>query len=320
VPFRAAIRAEVRMMMTSHAICPALSPGNERPATLSPEILTTMLRDELAFAGVTVTDALDMAAVGAAQHASASESLDAIRAGSDLLLTTPSMAIDALRAGLRRASATSPIDRAVLTTSKGRIRRLRRWLSHAVVPDLSVVGSAANRSLADEVARRSITEVSVGSSRGPIDQDCVVVQSELENLTPADTTADAGGSLASQLRALGWSPTEQIVGHAPSAPEIERAVAATAGRASIVLVTAAATEPGQIDLVRRVGALASHCTVIVARNPLDLGYLDVPSRSRILCSYGLTASTIRALGAVLTGSERPPGVLPVSRVSEKHGR
>ncbi len=99
VPFLAAIGVDVRLMMTSHAIAPALSPGHDRPATLSPEVLTGLLRDELGFDGVTITDALDMAAVGEADQASAAESLDAIRAGSDLLLTTPRMDIDALAAG-----------------------------------------------------------------------------------------------------------------------------------------------------------------------------------------------------------------------------
>lgn len=315
VPFRAAIRADVRMMMTSHAICPALSPGNERPATLSPEILTAMLREELGFTGVTVTDALDMAAVGAADQADATESLDAIRAGSDLLLTTPQMAIDALWSGLRSANELTPIDSAALAMSKDRVRRLREWLSRAPVPDPSVVGSATHRTLADEVARRSITEVSVESPHGPVDRDCVVIQPTLENLTPADTTTAAGASLAVELGVLGLSPAEHIVGHAPTTSEIDRVVSASADREAIVLVTAAATEPGQIELVRRVAAHASRCTVIVARNPLDLGFLEVPAHGRILCSYGLTSSTIRALGAVLTTPGRPPGVLPVSRAS-----
>jgi beta-N-acetylhexosaminidase len=311
VPFLAAIGADVRLMMTSHAIAPALSPGNERPATLSPEVLTGLLRDELGFGGVTITDALDMAAVGEADQASAAEALDAIRAGSDLLLTTPRMDIAAMTAGLRNTNEVSPIDPQLLSRSRARVVALRHWLAGFTVPDLSVVGSSEHAALADEVARRSITEITPAAVTDPIDRECVVIQPALINLTPADTTIDSGASLAAALRGMGLSPTELVLAHSPTPVDLDAAVGAAAGRDVVLLVTAAATEPGQVELVRRVVDCAARATVIVARNPLDLGSIDTPTGTRVLCSYGFTISTIRALAAVLTGSRQPVGHLPV---------
>jgi beta-N-acetylhexosaminidase len=81
-PFRAAIAAGSRTIMTSHIMVPALDV--DRPATFSPAILGDLLRSELGFAGVIVTDALDM--VGASGAIGIPEAaVRAIAAGSDLL-------------------------------------------------------------------------------------------------------------------------------------------------------------------------------------------------------------------------------------------
>ncbi|MGA9624064.1 MAG: glycoside hydrolase family 3 N-terminal domain-containing protein, partial [Bryobacteraceae bacterium] len=62
LPFRAAIEAGVDSIMTAHIAVPALAPPDV-PATLSPAILTNLLRDEMGFKGLVVTDALDMGGI-----------------------------------------------------------------------------------------------------------------------------------------------------------------------------------------------------------------------------------------------------------------
>ena len=64
VPFRAAIAAGVDAVMTAHLAVPALEPENE-PATVSSKIITGVLRDELGFHGLVVTDAMDMQGLAA---------------------------------------------------------------------------------------------------------------------------------------------------------------------------------------------------------------------------------------------------------------
>jgi beta-N-acetylhexosaminidase len=82
-PFQTAININVSGIMTSHAIYPALDP--ERPATLSPVILTRLLRDKMGFEGLVITDDLEMGAIakhwGIAEGAAA-----AFEAGADILL------------------------------------------------------------------------------------------------------------------------------------------------------------------------------------------------------------------------------------------
>ena len=82
VPFRSAIAAGARSIMTSHIVVPALDKDN--PATFSRAILTDLLRGELGFDGVIVTDALDMAGASADRGIPAA-AVSAIAAGADLL-------------------------------------------------------------------------------------------------------------------------------------------------------------------------------------------------------------------------------------------
>ncbi|MBU0675074.1 MAG: beta-N-acetylhexosaminidase [Proteobacteria bacterium] len=82
-PFRAAIRAEVAAIMTSHTIHPGLD--SELPATLSHSILTELLRGELGYNGLIITDDLEMGAI-ANEKKVAEAAVMAFNAGADLLL------------------------------------------------------------------------------------------------------------------------------------------------------------------------------------------------------------------------------------------
>ncbi len=85
VPFLAATGAGVRSVMTAHVVFPAVDP---LPATISRRILTGLLREELGFDGVIITDALGMAAIGDGE-ASAEGAVRSLAAGADLLCLPP---------------------------------------------------------------------------------------------------------------------------------------------------------------------------------------------------------------------------------------
>ncbi len=101
-PFEAAIAHNVDAIMTAHMSVPALEP-DEIPATASPKVLTGLLREELRFKGIVVTDALDMAGF-ASQFNSGEGSIRAIEAGADVLLMPPNpeQAIRAVVAAVER--------------------------------------------------------------------------------------------------------------------------------------------------------------------------------------------------------------------------
>jgi beta-N-acetylhexosaminidase len=117
-PFRAAIAAGVSTIMTGHLAVPALEPDPNVPATLSENILTGLLRREMGFKGLVVTDALDMGGVNT-RYTPGEAAVRAVLAGADALLLSPSF--DAATVALRGAVASGRISRARLDESVRRI-------------------------------------------------------------------------------------------------------------------------------------------------------------------------------------------------------
>jgi beta-N-acetylhexosaminidase len=129
VPFVAAIAAGVRTIMTSHIMVPQLDP--RFPATFSPAVLQGLLRDELGFAGVIVTDALDM--VGASGEIGIPEAaVRAVNAGCDLLCIgteTTGELLDAIERALADAVAGGRLTEERLGEAIGRVESLVREAS-----------------------------------------------------------------------------------------------------------------------------------------------------------------------------------------------
>jgi beta-glucosidase len=117
-PFRQAIAADVAAVMTAHLLLPALDP--DRPATLSPAVLDQLLRRELGFEGLVVTDALVMEAIAA--HTGPGEAaVQALEAGADLVLM-PADAWAAIRA-IEMAVHSGRLERSRLEASAERRRQ-----------------------------------------------------------------------------------------------------------------------------------------------------------------------------------------------------
>jgi len=122
-PFRAAVAAGARLVMVSNASYPALDPSGA-PAVFSRAIVTGLLRGQLGFDGVVISDALDAGAVARTPHAQAR----ALAAGVDLLLYGGTGASEAGYASLVRDAAASPAVRANLAAAVARVNTLKSWL------------------------------------------------------------------------------------------------------------------------------------------------------------------------------------------------
>lgn len=124
-PFRAAIAANIPMLMTAHVLYPALDV--ERPATVSRAILTDLLRTELGFSGVIVSDDLEMRAIsdhgdiGAAAVAS-------VEAGADALLVCQDLAkAEHAVEAIEGAVSEGVLDRERISAAADRVQRLRDY-------------------------------------------------------------------------------------------------------------------------------------------------------------------------------------------------
>lgn len=123
-PFKAAIQADVACVMTSHTIYPALDP--EYPGTFSRAIISSLLRDELGFGGVVITDDLEMGAVEE-RYSQEAAAITALKAGADLLLVCNdpkkmSQTAEALSNGFHRGL----VDPDDVTLALARVEKLRK--------------------------------------------------------------------------------------------------------------------------------------------------------------------------------------------------
>ncbi len=156
VPFRAAARGSLASVMTAHVRYPALDA--ERTATLSPAILGDLLRRDLGFEGVVVTDDLEMRAV--ADHASPEElAVASIEAGADVMLACKSRDVqDRVLAGMRSALESGRIAAARLAASVARVRNLRaRFPIEAaeIDPDRARTEAGSSRALVARIEQRA---------------------------------------------------------------------------------------------------------------------------------------------------------------------
>jgi beta-N-acetylhexosaminidase len=124
LPFQSAVRAGVKLVMLSTAIYPKLD-GSKRPAAFSSTIIDGLLRKELGFTGVTVTDTLTAPAAERIPHTATR----AMLAGSDLLIFGAESASERGYATLLADEADSTRLQSRLTQAATRVRALKAWLA-----------------------------------------------------------------------------------------------------------------------------------------------------------------------------------------------
>ncbi len=313
VPFRAALAAGARMVMTGHFALPGQDA--DLPTSLSAAVLRDLLREELQFDGVTVTDALDMHALaqGSAQIVDA---VAALRAGEDVLLgTADEAALERLAEGLAQAQRRGLIDADDDAAAKRRLDDLRRWVGGYDQPPLDVVGCADHQALAAELARRSITLVRNDDRLLPLtpaaDARIAVVQSMPADLTPGrhvvEGAADAGiGAPPSASRAWRRSSCRRRQAEADIAGLGERLAAFDL---VVVGTFSAHLQPAQAALAAAVLASGKPTVTVALRTPWDL--LAYPTARTHICSYGILPPSMEAVAAALLGEAPFGGRLPV---------
>ncbi len=172
VPFRAAIGAGVGSIMTGHLNVPALEPDANTPATLSPHILTDLLRSDLHFRGLVVTDAMDMGGI-TVRFAPGEAAVRAVLAGADCLLMPP--VPDAAFEALQHAVGSGRISRERLDASVRRIleAKARVGLNKNRLVNLNAINTKfaepSWQVQAQQISDRGVTLLRDTSHRLPLD-------------------------------------------------------------------------------------------------------------------------------------------------------
>ncbi|MEV7112824.1 glycoside hydrolase family 3 protein [Streptomyces anulatus] len=315
-PFRAAIRARIDSIMTAHIVVPALDPS-EDPATLSRPILTGILREELGYDGVVVTDSLGMEGVRT-KYGDDRVPVLALLAGVDQLLNPPNLSVawnavlEAVRGG---EISEARVDESIL-----RILRLKSRLGLFRDPFVSrrgverTVGSRAHRAAADRIAERTTTLLADPGTLLPLSRrshrNLLVVGAD--PASPSGTTGPPTSTLANTFGELGFTARALSTGTAPNQAKIAEAVAAAEGKDAVVVATYNVTATSsQRTLVTALVATGVPVVTVAVRNPYDVAHLTGTGVAASLAAYSWTDVELRAAARVIAGHADPEGTLPV---------
>jgi len=316
VPFRAAVNRKVKLMMPAHIVMPAFNDGSDHlPATLSSEILQSLLRKKMKFKGVIVSDALDMHAMEQGPGYVA-EALAAVAAGIDLLLFNHELArVEPAWANLVQAARRGLLSGGAVQASAQRILSLKNWLQRQSQYEMDVIGCEEHLRLAREVARKSVTLVRDASGQVPIrvslDQKIAVVMPRPDDLTPADTSSYVKPVLADAIKKYHAQVREFSTTLNPSSSEIDHLCAELKAYGLVIVGTINATaHPGQAELVKKLIKQGTRLIAAALRLPYDLTVY--PQVRTYICTYSILPPSMEALADALFGRIRFAGHLPVT--------
>ena len=319
VPFRAAVKSRVAAIMSAHIGLPGIDSGRVRPATLTPALLTGVLRDSLGFEGLVVTDALDMGGV-VRTYGPGESAVLALLAGADVLLqpADPRAAIDAIVAAVEQGR----VSQERLDQSVRRVLELKRRLGlfrRRTVPldgITDAVGTAEHQAIARDVTERSL--VLVRDSGGVVSRLRGGPQ-PISLLTYADDPSSSlGATLAGELRAAGYLVTTFRLWPASGPASYDSARAALA--ASPVALVAASVRvsawSGTISLPTEVAALVDSTarrqpTLLVSFGSPYL-LTQAPDVQGFLLAWAARPINEQAVAAALIGQADISGRLPIT--------
>lgn len=330
-PFAEGIKAGAQIVMTAHIIFSALDP--KRPATLSPVILGDVLRGQLGFEGVIVSDSMNMQAIKRS-YDPADAVIQGFNAGVDLMMLAEehydhdvSQYLENQRALIRaviQAVEAGIISQQRVDDAVGRILRLKREAGFSTAPltaQAAIVGQDSHRAVELDVARRAVTVLRNRNRLVPIQSTApllLVNATRRSAYTALTRTRGIGPNQATPAfdvfaAALQQAcPQLEIIG----AEDFTEAKIPASG--IIIAVTENYTLPGidfdqstQVKLVKHLHRLAADRLIVIAlRDPYELA--NFPEIATYVCSYSFRASAAQAAADILLGRIAPRGHTPVT--------
>lgn len=316
-PFRAAIAHHIDSVMTAHMAVPAFEPENI-PATVSRNVLTNLLRDELDFKGIIVTDAMEMLGV-ASLYSPGEAAVRAIAAGADVLLmpTDPGACIKAIEAAVRsgrisQARIDASVRRILAAKERTGLFADRYVKLDQITTRLDARGSDK---LAESVAERALTLVKDDQHLLPVPASaspCLVVLGEGSFPTRGETLAREFARRAPGLKVFPASsamPDSLLSAFAAQTTDCKQVYVAA-------FVTVAANR-GSVNLQGGLGGLLNALmkgpapvALISFGNPYLLK--DFTSVAAYMATFSTAVTSEMAVAKALAGEIPIGGKMPVS--------
>jgi len=345
-PFKKAIGAGVDAVMVAHVTVPALDPTPNRVATTSPAITTDLLKNQLGFKGIVVTDALDMAGLTRMYTADIGRAaVDAFKAGNDMLIIPADFvaSYDAMLKAVRSGEIPgAQLDASVLKILKAKASvGLNKARSIDISRLAEVVGKPENQAIAQQISDSAVTLVRDNGKVLPLKQQGTVkpglpyqrVEEINDRLVAVifseDVRTESGRALERELRArapevhilyvdsrIADPMNDQVMSAVDRAEKVIAAiydvpVAGRAIRSGNSVTNTVSLPQASAALLQKILQHAADRTAVVAMgNPYLLQ--DFPSAQTYLCTFSnATVSEVSAAKA-LFGEIPITGHLPVT--------
>ena len=319
-PFKEAMAAGLASVMSAHVIFPAFEPDEGIPGTLSRRVLTDLLRKELGYEGLVLTDCMEMHAIS--KHFGPAEAaVRAIEAGADQVLVSHTLETQKESYhGLLAAVQSGRLTEERIDESITRILKWKEFLGwdkwSKDDAELANVGSEEHRKLAGTIGERAVTLVKDARGILPVSPEktekVVLIYPLVKMLTVVEEKdAWPRENILKAFKAV-YSNVEMVtISMDPDALDCEQAKKAIEG-ADLVVFSAffAAKNPAQAKLINELAHLDVNMVTVAIRNPYDLSVLsEVPV---YLTTYDYNEYNLQGVARVIAGQSTAQGVLPIT--------
>lgn len=319
VPFIESIKAGVQAIMIGHLNVPAIEPDNI-PSSLSPRVINGLLRNELSFDGLVITDALNMNAI-TNYYTDEDAALLAVKAGADILLMPPDefAAIDAVY----RAVMSGEIKLERINESVRRILAAKKWLnlnkySQTEIDEAKIVlNDKEHLNLSKLIAEQSITLVKDQDSLIPIQKNkfkktvCIAITDG----TGSSSILNFQNKIGDEIKNL----KNIFVNRKTKKTEIKKALETIEGSDLVIIASFIKVKSGSdvpvvstanSELIKNILKKKKPTVFVSLDSPYMLSFFN--KTETYICSFGNTPSSQEALINALFGKSDISGKLPIS--------
>ncbi|MBO8170331.1 MAG: beta-N-acetylhexosaminidase [Bacillaceae bacterium] len=322
-PFRQAVEAGAESVMVAHIHFPAWDPDNQLPATLSDNIINNLLRKQIGFQGVTVSDCMEMKAI-TNRMPTPEAVVQSIKAGMDLILISHSYSLQKESVlQVIRAVRQKELDESLIDRACQRVMQLKRkyldWHQVRSETKLTVpgfVGGTRHRELAREAYQSAVTLVQNKEGVIPLSprggEKTLVLCPQTARLTLVEDRDIDSVYLRNVVERTLVNGHLHFYSLDPDENETDKCLRMADHHTNIIVFTVNATHhPGQAQLVRKLVDRQNRTVIAVAlRSPYDGSlFPEVPA---FLATYEYAHAAIETAFLVISGRIEARGRLPVS--------
>lgn len=309
-PFKKAVELRTPAIMTAHALYPALDAKN--PATLSRRIIMDLLKKQLGFEGLVITDSLDMKAI-TSRESTAKAAADALRAGADLLL-------------IGKGNFNSAVSEIAAQVRSGRINETRLndayYRVYAVKKEAGLFSAAEASSPFDKayldisrtISRKALTLVTDKNGFLPLNK----IKKIAIIIFAPQRFAENSIELYKTLLEQGYQAKQYFFDIGPGLVDKGRLLEAANEADALVIGSfqwAQAQNKKQQALIHKLLAAGKPAVLLSLMNPYDLE--NYPEAGCAAAVYGITKPSMQAAAGLLTGTIKAEGTLPVKFALKK---